>query len=219
MARYKIIDMATCPRRESFEFYRTFANPSYSINVLANIAPLYRWAKERNESFFLLTLYAISRAANEVPQLRQRYVNGQVIEYEELAVMTPIMTRNEEFRQAWCEFKPDFPQFKASAEPVIQAAKESHPGPSVDHGEDFFCASCIPWLHFAAGTQADLAFEQTTPILAWGKMKDGQVPISCRFNHYFVDGLHFSRFFNKIEEYFAQPERLYLSFSSKETNV
>ena len=209
MAHYKIIDVATWPRRSTFEFYRTFVNPSYSITVLSEIEPLYRWAKGQGESFFLLTLYAILRAANEIPQLRQRYVNEQVIEYDALATLTPIMTDKEEFRQVWCDFKPDFLQFKSSVEPRIQAAKKSQPGPMLDHGEDYLCISCLPWLHFVGATQAELRFEQTVPILAWGKMKDGKIPINGRFNHYFIDGLHFSRFFNKLEKYFLEPERLY----------
>ena len=123
--------------------------------------------------------------------------------------MTPIMTQDEEFRQVWCGYESDFTRFKEASVPLIEAAKCSVPGPSVKHGEDYICASCIPWLHFAGGTQADLTFEQAVPILAWGKMLDGKVPINCRFNHYFVDGLHFSRFFNKIEESFRNPDRLY----------
>ncbi len=209
MTSYKVIDLETWSRRDSFEFYRTFVNPSYSISVLYNVEPLYRMAKEKSDSFFLLTLYAILRAANEVPQLRQRYIDGQIIEYEQLAAMTPIMTASEEFRQVWCEYHSNFTLFKTNTESLIQAAKESRPGPLIEHNDDYICASCVPWLHFTGGTQADLTFEQTVPILAWGKMQDGKIPILCRFNHYFVDGLHFSRFFNKIELYFAEPERLY----------
>ncbi|MDD3587901.1 MAG: CatA-like O-acetyltransferase [Thermoguttaceae bacterium] len=209
MNEYKVIDLQTWPRRESFEFYRTFVNPSYCINVLYDIQPLYALAKSKNDSFFLLTLYALLRAANEVEQLRQRYVDGQVIEFNRLAVMTPILTKNEQFRQIWCEYESDFYRFKAAAAPMIAAAKQGTSGPLLHHGDDYICASCVPWLHFAGATQADLTFEQTVPILAWAKMQDGKVPICCRFNHYFVDGLHFSRFFNKIEASFQNPESLY----------
>ena len=217
MNEYCVIELETWPRRKSFEFYRTFANPSYNINVLFEIQPLYKLAKSRGDSFFLLTLYAILRAANEVPQIRQRYIGGQVIEYKQLAVMTPIMTQNEEFQQIWCEYEPDFPQFNAVAKPLVEAAKQGYSGPLTNHGEDYICASCIPWLHFAGATQADLTFDETVPILAWGKMKDGKVPINCRFNHYFVDGLHFSRFFNKIEDSFLYPELLYHKSTDQNT--
>ncbi|MDO5581596.1 MAG: CatA-like O-acetyltransferase [Planctomycetia bacterium] len=209
MNEYTIIDMETWPRRKTFEFYRTFVNPSYNINVLYNILPLYEMAKAKEDSFFLLTLYAILRAANEVPQIRQRFVDGKVVQYRQLAVMTPIMTRNEEFQQVWCEYEPDFIRFKEAAIPVIEAAKAGSSGPLIGHEQDYICASCVPWLHFTGSTQADLTFEQTVPILAWGKMKEGKVPINCRLNHYFVDGLHFSRFFNKMEVSFQNPESLY----------
>ena len=40
-------------------------------------------------------------------------------------------------------------------------------------------------------------------------MKNGLIPISCKFNHAFVDGLHVSRFFANIEESFASPDTLW----------
>ena len=209
MTQFSVIDIKTWPRRASFEFYRTFQNPSYNINVVYDATPLYNRAKAEGASFFLLTLYAILRAANEVPQLRQRYIDGQVIEYHQLAAMTPIMTDDEEFVQVWCEYAPDFPRFQAAVTPLIDAAKQTSPGPMLKHDQDYICASCVPWLHFTGANQADLTFDETVPILAWGKMKNGQIPITCRFNHYFVDGLHFSRFFNKIEASFQNPESLF----------
>jgi chloramphenicol O-acetyltransferase type A len=117
--------------------------------------------------------------------------------------MTPIMTKQEMFCQIWCEYEPTFEAFKAHAAPKVETAKHNNPSPMLEHGEDFLCASCVPWLHFTSLTQADYAFSQTIPVLAWGKLKNNIIPVSCRFNHSFMDGLHVSRFFNNIEERFT----------------
>ncbi|CAM7540704.1 CatA-like O-acetyltransferase [Klebsiella variicola subsp. variicola] len=98
MARYRIIDTATWPRRDHFTFYRQFANPSFNLCVPIAAQRLYECAKDRRVSFFQLALYALLRAANGVPQLRQRVRNDEVIEYDSLAVMTPVMTVEEGFR-------------------------------------------------------------------------------------------------------------------------
>ncbi|MDF5745657.1 CatA-like O-acetyltransferase, partial [Klebsiella quasipneumoniae] len=92
MARYRIIDTAAWPRRAHFTFYRQFANPSFNLCVQIEAQRLYECAKDRRVSFFQLALYALLRAANGVPQLLQRVRDGEVIEYDSLAVMTPVMT-------------------------------------------------------------------------------------------------------------------------------
>ncbi len=52
MARYRIIDTATWPRRDHFTFYRQFANPSFNLCVPIAAQRLYECAKDRRVSFF-----------------------------------------------------------------------------------------------------------------------------------------------------------------------
>ncbi len=127
MAHYRIIDTASWPRRDHFTFYRQFANPSFNLCVPIAAQRLYECAKDRRVSFFQLALYALLRAANGVPQLRQRVRNDEVIEYDSLAVMTPVMTVGEGFRQVWCDNAPEFTAFSAAATPKIVAARETSP--------------------------------------------------------------------------------------------
>lgn len=209
MNKYRIIEKETWDRLELFEFYRKFANPCFNVSVMVEAQELHDCAKDRGESFFLLALYGILRAANRVPQVRQRLVDGEIVEYSRIAVMTPIMTEYEMFRQIWCEYAPTFAWFSEDAVPKVAAAKRGRPSPMEDHGDDFLCASCLPWLHFTSVTQADYYFGQAVPILAWGKMKKGEMPFSCKFHHGFMDGLHVGRFFADIENSFANPDSLW----------
>ncbi|UQZ88247.1 CatA-like O-acetyltransferase [Deltaproteobacteria bacterium Smac51] len=208
MNSYKIINKTEWPRSELFDFYQTFNDPCFHVSVSLDGQRLYEYAKGRGESFFLLTLYAILRAANLVPQMRQRVMGGDIIEFDQLAVMTPIMTGHEMFRQIWCEYAPDFAAFAQAAAPEAAAARGGNPAPLKDHGQDFLCASCLPWLHFTSISQAALDFHQAVPILGWGQLKDGKIPMSGKFNHAFVDGLHVARFYWHIEQCLARPESL-----------
>lgn len=209
MNKYRVIDVENWPRREHFAFYQKFVDPCFNVTVPVEATALYDCARERKESFFLLALYAILRAANAVPQIRQRLMDDRVVEFERLAVMTPIMTDQEMFRQIWCEYAPSFPEFVQDAAPKVEAAKHAEPAPMENHGSDFICASCQPWLHFSAFAQASLSFGEAVPILAWGKIKNGIIPIGCKFHHGFIDGLHVSRFFAAIEKSFAEPGTLW----------
>ena len=122
MNSYTSIDLATWKRRGTFEYYRTFQNQLFNITLEFPAAELYRYARRNRLSFFLLTLHAILRAVNSVPQFRQRIVDGgQVIEFEHVAALTPIMTPEEEFVMALTEYAPSFAEFRGQAEAAVAA--------------------------------------------------------------------------------------------------
>lgn len=59
MSTYHVIDKESWHRRDHFEFYRTFANPSFNLCVPVEAQRLYECAKDRQVSFFQLALYAL----------------------------------------------------------------------------------------------------------------------------------------------------------------
>lgn len=209
MTPYRVVDMDTWERKDVFGFFHAFANPSINVTVPLDAQRLYQYAKDMGASFFLLCLYSILRASNMVPQVRQRIrADGAVIEFTRVAAMTPIMTPAETFCQIWCDYTPGFGLFAENTASLVAAGKGGTSNMPPNFGEDFVCASAIPWLHFSAFSQADQTFEQSVPILAWGKMVKGTIPVAGKFHHGLLDGLHFSRFFASIEHSFATPESL-----------
>ncbi len=109
MANYRIIDKQRWPRKDHFDFYRGFANPSFNLCVPLEAQRLYECAKDRGVSFFQLALYGLVRAANDVPQLKQRLLDDEIIEYDQLAVMTPVMTRRKVFARSGAITPPILP--------------------------------------------------------------------------------------------------------------
>ncbi|MCW2485450.1 CatA-like O-acetyltransferase [Candidatus Symbiopectobacterium sp. NZEC127] len=209
MNNYSVIDKDKWHRKAHFNFYSKFDNPCFNLCVPVPAQKLYDFARDKNESFFQLALYAVLRAANSVPQLKQRLLNKDVIEYSSINVMTPIMTESEGFRQILCENTPDYPNFTQQVTAKIDAVKTSDPGPMIVKDEGFLCASCLPWVHFSSITHAEFHFSGAVPTLTWGKLQNGIIPVACKFNHAFVDGLHAGRFFALVEDYFDRPDALY----------
>ena len=209
MTTYRVIDKGHWHRLALFDFYRKFANPCFNLCVPLKAQPLYENAKDNGISFFQLTLYAILRAANHVPQLKQRLVADEIIEYSAIDVMTPIMTNNDAFRQILCTTAQSFNEFTHVVSQQIALAKSTEPAPLLTHGDNYFCASSLPWLHFTGMTHAEYFSDSTVPTLTWGKLENGVIPVAGKFNHMFVDGLHASRFFTELEALFLAPERLW----------
>ncbi len=210
MNRCREINLADWPRRRTFEYYRTFENQLFNITLEAEAGEVCRFAHANGVSFFLLTLFAILRAVNAVPQFRQRILpDGRLVEYEHVAALTPIMTPQEEFCMALTEYADTFAEFRRMAEPAVAAAKRGEFDPSVRERTDFICASCVPHYHFTSLTQAALSLSQSIVILAWGRMdSNGRIPIALQLNHALVDGLHVGRFLARLEELTRKPELL-----------
>ena len=210
MNAFHDIDLNHWNRLSKFRYYRQFENQLFNITLQANAEALYRFARQNRHSFFLITLFAILKALNQVPQMRQRITEDErVIEFEHVAALTPIMTPEEEFNMALTEYADCFHDFLLQAMPAVEEAKMGKFNPDTRKRNDCICASCVPWYGFSALSQAALSLKQSIVILAWGKMDDRfMIPISLQLNHALVDGIHVGHFLKFTEEFFRHPESL-----------
>lgn len=213
MSSYKIIPLATWKRAELFKSFRSFDDPCFSASIDADIRPLHRLAKERGDSFFLLTLFAIAKAYNAVPEMRQRFLNDDAIaEYDVVHPSVPLMTNDgENYLQTQLTYYPTFAEFAAAATPIIERVRNGETRGQVleDSISNCFAASCVPWFSATSLTPAVCLRNQDIHVLTWFKMTPaGTVHINNRFNHCFTDGIHVGRFFNGIIDNFLHPEKL-----------
>ena len=72
MNAFHEIDLKNWNRLSKFRYYRQFENQLFNITLQANAGALFRFARERRRSFFLMTLFAILKALNQVPEMRRR---------------------------------------------------------------------------------------------------------------------------------------------------
>lgn len=78
---YHIIDMASDPRCGQFAYFRQMDFPFAGITAEIDITDF--MARKGHRPFFLSFLYAVTRAANAVPQLRRRiFEGGTVVEFD-----------------------------------------------------------------------------------------------------------------------------------------
>ena len=76
------IDMETYPRKSHFEYFGSLAYPYTGLTANVDVTNALRYAKEKGGSSFLAVLYVAVKAANAVPQLRQRIVDGKIVEFD-----------------------------------------------------------------------------------------------------------------------------------------
>lgn len=208
-----IIDIETWERKENFNFFRRFLNPQLSITSEVECGGAKKRAKEAHQSFFLHYLYAVLRAANEIPELRYRIdPEGCVVLYDQIDILSPIKIKeNGKFFTIRFPYHKDFDTFYQEARKEIDSIPEDGDPYAAENGEvangdyGLILLSATPDLYFTSitGTQEKQS-GNNYPLLNVGKAitKEGKLvmPIAMTIHHGFVDGHHLSLFYKKVEE-------------------
>ena len=208
-----IIDIETWERKENFNFFRHFQNPQLSITSEVECGGAKKRAKEAHQSFFLRYLYAVLRAANEIPELRYRIdPEGRVVLYDKIDILSPIKIKeNGKFFTIRFPYHEDFDTFHQEARKIIDSIPEDGDPYAAENGEvaygdyGLILLSATPDLYFTSitGTQEKQS-GNNYPLLNAGKAitKEGKLvmPIAMTIHHGFVDGHHLSLFYRKVEE-------------------
>ena len=79
--KYKSIDLSSYPRREHFAHFRDMQYPFVTLTAQVEVTDWLRCLKEAGYPFFLCFQYAVVRAANRVPEFRQRIRDNGIVEY------------------------------------------------------------------------------------------------------------------------------------------
>ena len=78
---YKCVDMDAYKRKAHFEYFNSLAYPYVGVTVNVDITGLKEAVSRKRLPFFLTVCYCVGRAANEVPEFRQRIQEGQIVEF------------------------------------------------------------------------------------------------------------------------------------------
>lgn len=201
---YKTIDLDTYPRRAHFSYFCGMANPYAGLTVSTDISGFTEVCKARNVPFFLSFLYCVGQAANSVPQLRQRILNGNLIEFQQCETSHTVLRENGTYGYCRLNTMQSFDAYLREAIPLQQKAKE---GDDLDEGEDgisLFYISSVPWLHYTDLHQPTPIPADSNPRITWGKYvcEGGKtsIPVSILAHHGLVDGIHIAAFYSALEE-------------------
>jgi len=116
------INLETWPRYEHFKVFSAFDQPHFSMCAPVDLTTFYPALKQYDISFTVAMVYVISRAANAIPEFRQRIRPGMVVEHEVVHPSVTILADEEVFGFCLLEYHDDFADFAANA---------AHPADSV----------------------------------------------------------------------------------------
>jgi chloramphenicol O-acetyltransferase type A len=208
--RVRDIDPKSWARREHFETFRAFARPHFSICAEADMTAVVPEARRRSISLNTLIVYVVARAANDIPEFRQRIRGDRVVEHEVVHPATTVMTGEDLFTFAFFEFDVDFDAFAAEVARVtarVQADPSLEDPPGRD---DLLFMTAIPWVVFTSFEHPMTGDpDDSIPRFAWGRCHDiggrQTMPLNLQIHHALGDGLHAGRFYERAAGYFGDP--------------
>jgi chloramphenicol O-acetyltransferase type A len=209
------IDVQTWARREHFEFFNTFNHPHFNMCANVDLTKFQAYVKGHGISFSSAIIYLISRAANAIPEFRQRVQDGEVVEHKTVSPSVTILVENDLFSFCTIDYCPNFNEFAGRAARMISKVKNDPTLKDPPGREDLLYMTAIPWVSFTSFIHPmRLHPADYVPRFAWGKyFKEGKrlkMPLSVQGHHALMDGIHMGRFYRYIEEYLNQPESVLL---------
>lgn len=198
------IDLSRYPRRTHFEYFSSMAYPYMGLTIQSDVTELHRTAKAREVSFFLACLYCAARAANGVPELRQRIVNGEILQFDHCDTSHTVALPDGTYCYRRLDCRTDFAGFLAQDRAARETDPNAHGIDNTGDETELFFVSCIPWVTFTAVVQPVPYPADSNPRILFGRFQEENrkllMPLSILAHHGLVDGLHVARFFDGFQE-------------------
>jgi chloramphenicol O-acetyltransferase type A len=207
------IDMQTWARGKHFRIYNSFEQPLFGMCANVEIGVFYKQIKALGVSLNVAIIYAISRAANTIPEFRQRIRGERVVEHDVVHPSTTILVEGDLFSFCTLAYDPDFSTFAVRAEERIAYTKANPTLEDEEGRDDFLFMTAIPWVSFTSFMHPlrELSGD-SFPRIAWGKFfEEGSVmkmPLGVQAHHALMDGLHVGKFYAEVQRYLHKPMEL-----------
>jgi chloramphenicol O-acetyltransferase type A len=214
-------DPAQGPRAEAYRHYRGLSRPRWSLTTRVDVAPLLAalpvWREQLpGLTAFVAYHHAVIRAANAIPQLRQRLVDGgDAIEWERVDGTPTVLRADDSFAVARLPFSLRLRDFAPGALAAVAAAAEpGGPLGFVAEPQAELHMTTLPLVAFTHFSHArGGGFDDATPAMAMGRfaVEGGRtwMPLNVEVHHALVDGVHVGRFVQALESLLAEPDSLW----------
>ena len=184
-----------------------FHSTRYSMSARINVEKLWKYSKENDYSFFILSLGCLINGVNSVPNLKKRIIDGEAVEYDYLDGVTPIMNEDSEI---YNEMRVKPPKDILKWHDYVQELKSDiltgkKEGFSLDMTQRDYTNianfSCIPWVDFDMITSGEVNGHAIQPLITWGKVNENyEMSVAITVSHIFVHGRDLAHFYENTQK-------------------
>ena len=215
---YKVLEKNELKNVKQYEWFKTFSNPCYGLNVKMDVSKVVEYSKNTNTSFFINLLYLITIGLSSVEEMRLREVEGEIRLYDKINPTFTVMTNSGNYENAGIKMIDDFNEFYNKVKETLELVKSNV---SVRDGYndyllfDDYYMTCIPWLSIEGMTHplCDNNYSSSScPRVCWDKyrLEDGKyvMILNITVSHCFVDGYRLTNVFKQIQINFNEIEKI-----------
>ena len=203
----RMLDMERYSRRAQFEYFKSLAYPYVGVTVEVDVTDYLARLRAAGAPFFLSFCRGVTRAANAVPQLRQRLRGEGIVEYDRCPGSATLALPDGSFcyctlpeRETLAEYLP----LAEEAERLALAAGSIEDGGDAD---SLLFLSSLPWLRFTSLVQPVPCPADSNPRITWGRCHEQAgrmlLPVALLCNHALVDGKHLADFYEALDRELA----------------
>lgn len=201
---YTEIDEKTWKRTMHCMVFRNSVEPAFCVTFELDITNFLPRVKEKNYSFTMAMIYAVSKCANKIEEFRYRFLDGKVVLFDRIdTAFTYLNKETELFKVVNVPMCDSMEEYVSLALKTTEKQKEYFTGPL---GNDVFQFSPMPWVSYTHISHTNSGKkDNATPLFDWGRFyeKDGKIllPFSVQAHHSFVDGLHIGKLYELVQKY------------------
>ena len=206
------LDLTHWPRRATFEFYRGFDKPYFSVCTRIDVAALKPALAQAGVGGVGLACHFLAlQLANRLEPFRYRLHQGRVRVHDVVHASTTVLRADDSFGFACLHHDPHYARFATQGAAALKAASAGDAGfdPQTDD-QAVLHFTTLPWVHFTSFSHArNWGREDAVPKFAFGRIdSDGArrwMPLSVEVHHALMDGVHVGRFVQDFEAAMANP--------------
>ena len=201
---YKYLDMGAYKRKEHLEYFNRLSYPYVGLTANVDITDLIKSVKTKKLPFFLTVCYCVSRAANGVPEFRQRIRENKIIEFDNCKTSHTVALEDGTYCYCTLDSNMSFLDFIPYAEQEQEAARINRTiGEEEEEIYDKIFISTLPWISYTALVQPVPIPADSNPRITWGRYAiQGDkimMPVSVLCHHGLVDGIHIAGFYKLLD--------------------
>ena len=207
------VNLEKWSRATTYNFYKDQDFPHFSLCADVDVTALKRFTEKKRCSFFLSTLYCITHAVQNIPELKYRirsHYPDEVVLHDMIHPSFTTPAQDDLFSFCTVEYTTDSKEFFYRGEQQIQSLKEAPACLSEHPRDDVIYMTCLPWVRF---TSFHFAMHQpkldSIPRFAWGKIEQQDqkivMPLAVQLHHGLADGRHMGEFYQTFQELILDP--------------
>lgn len=210
---YTYLNMDAYPRKAHFDYFRSLAYPYAGLTVEVDITDFLAAVKAGSLPFFLSLCWCVGGAANAVPQLRQRILDGRIVEFDLCPTSHTVALPDGTY--CYCTLdggKPffDFLDYAVQAQEAAKARGSIEE--SAGEALSLLFISTLPWVSYTGLVQPVPCPADSNPRITWGRYHTAGgrtlLPLSILCHHALADGVHIAAFYDALNKQLAAAAAL-----------